>query len=69
MMLILTDAKTAQTRQRLAQIGWNDRESRASGAQTDAGKQAAARRSQSSNTGTSSQLKPIAATAPVVAPK
>lgn len=43
MMLILTDAKTAQTRQHLAQIGWNDQESRASGAQTDAGKQVGAR--------------------------
>lgn len=43
MMLILTDAKTAQTRQHLAQIGWNDQESRASGAQTGTGRQAAAR--------------------------
>lgn len=33
MMLILTDAKTAQSCQCLAQIGWNDQESPASGAQ------------------------------------
>lgn len=51
MMLILTDAKTAQTRQRLAQIGWNDQESRASGAQAEIGMQEAARWSQSSNPG------------------
>lgn len=48
MMLILTDAIAAQTRQCLAQIGWNDQESSASGAQagplkTDTGKQVAAR--------------------------
>lgn len=32
MLLTLTDAKTAQSCQSLAQIGWNYRESRASGA-------------------------------------